>query len=723
VKVPTFHVVPLHGAVVGTSPFRRGGVQWATVIAKAAFELPVTGSARRVDATALASGGALVTRDAYYHELRASSLRAAREDMPYLPNAGVVLRGHALAHLDRPVPEMLVRLALERDGFLFDKSVRILGDRAPASSAPPKAFTKMPLVYERAFGGPRRKDNPVGIGHERMSSALPNLVDPGDAERPAGFGPVSPYWSERRNHLCGIDVAAALVDGPDLPESFGGAFFQPAPADQQTDFLTGGECLRLEGVHPERAKIEARLPELTASARTSQDGKVRPVEMFADLLVLDTDELSFVIVWRGTFEVTTAKPVLVAAAIAEPGSTVEWPAELALAEPSVAPLSVVPPPPEAAEADEADSSVRAELARRLREGESLEEMDLTGSDLSGFDFDGANLSSVDLSDANLRGCRMVGVVLQGARLCRADLSSADLTGSDLTDADLLRAKLIDAKFDGANLATAKLSEAVGIGASFDGAKLGKATLARGTWRGASFKGAEMEQVDLSGAELSGATFQKASMVQARLADAKASEAVFDSACLDRARAERAELTKSSFLEIQADASVWEGATLTDSTFEGAVLGGTNFIQSSLGGADFRNAKMHGARLRQAKAPKAGFQDADLSAAKLQRLVGPDSDFEAAQLEGADLGQAELTGASFSGAKMMKVWLDRADLSRATLRHADLSKASLRSTNLHAADLTRTKLDGADLRDAELSEACLDQASTAGAKMSGAKRTE
>lgn len=712
--VPTFDLVPPHlpegtpqyGATVGASSFRRGEARRGTVIAKATFELHPSGVARPVDPAKLEGRGALLARDVYHHAQRASSLRASREVVPYLPKAGVVLTGHACAVGGRPTTEMMVRLRLERDEPLIDKAVRVLGDRASSTRDRPAPFEKMPLLYERAWGGPRRADNPVGTGDEPTSCALPNLIHPDEAKRATGFGPLSPYWSERRRHLGEVDAASALSEHPEVPQSFEGHFYQPAPPDQQMDFLRGGERLTLEGMNPEHEKIVVELMEVTAHARVFLGGELRPVEMFADLLVIDADRLLCSIVWRGTFDLADAESVRVAAAITDPGVEVSWP-EMLQADAGTGAASV---PTE---------GLHAELSRRIRDGDSLEELDLTGAALRGFDFTGATLTSIDLSDADLRDSRLARVNLQGARLCGADLSGADVTGADLTDADLLRAKLDQTKLDGANLATAKLSEAIGRGASFDEAKLGKATLARGDWEGASFQRASMEHADLSGAKLSRATFEAASLVQARLSDAKGAEVDFTSCRLNRVRADRAELTQSSFSRAQGDASVWEGAKLHRCRFERASLDGASFVRAQLEGAQFVEAKLTNGRFREAEAPEASFRDANMSGAKLQRLTAPKAEFDGAKMEGADLGQSALEGASFVEANMVKTWLDRAVLSGANLADAELRQASLRSTTLRGAHLVRTQLDGADLRDADLSGARMQDASTEGARMAGA----
>src|SRR5208337_4822029 len=86
---------------------------------------------------------------------------------------------------------------------------------------PPEPFERIPLVWERAFGGWDRSHadpakhtceprNPVGTGfrqkhgHPEEGVRVPNLEDPrypsrhyGDAPPPAGFGFTGPSWQPR----------------------------------------------------------------------------------------------------------------------------------------------------------------------------------------------------------------------------------------------------------------------------------------------------------------------------------------------------------------------------------------------------------------------------------------------------------------------------------------------------------------------------------------------
>src|SRR5262249_48066473 len=136
------------------------------------------------------------------------SVEAATDLAPYLPRCDVTLTGHA--HAPGGCSASSVRLALYRGTRpLLHKTLHVYGDRAGRSV--PQPFTRMPLVYERAFGGPGIAGNPVG-------SELPNIVSPADPAKPAGFGPISRFWPARRRLLGKLDrrvLEAPIAEIPD----------------------------------------------------------------------------------------------------------------------------------------------------------------------------------------------------------------------------------------------------------------------------------------------------------------------------------------------------------------------------------------------------------------------------------------------------------------------------------------------------------------------------
>jgi len=244
---------------------RTGAEIWLVAV-KCTFDIKPDGS------TEPAADQAPVLRIPEYHgDPGLSSVKYDADLVLTKTTTDVLVIGHAWAPGGRPVTELEV-------GFRVgpvQKVLRVTGDRtwtaSGVSSAAP--FVRMPLVYERAFGGVDRESknsdrdwdwrNPVGTGYavardHLAGVALPNVEYPSeimnswkDRPRPAGFGAIGGHWQPRVG-LAGTYGDAWLKERqPLLPDDFDDRFFQCAPNDQQTPhFLRGGEPVVLHRLTP-----------------------------------------------------------------------------------------------------------------------------------------------------------------------------------------------------------------------------------------------------------------------------------------------------------------------------------------------------------------------------------------------------------------------------------------------------------------------------------------
>lgn len=283
--------------------------QALTLIAKATFDL---GTGSPVLAAAQAP---LVSSPRYRGAPGAGSLERDAEIGPLKAATDVLLLGHAhAAHAG--ATEAMVEL---RVGPLH-KRVQVFGDRRWArvggrlQPGEPQPFEQMPLVWERAFGGPAFDRNPVGVGYVRNAQAhdpeggpLPNLEDPGallrepgDAPAPACFAFVSPIWTPRRAHAGTFDETWELSRFPRLPVDFDQRFHGSAPADLQVaGFLRGGEAVEIHGVSP-RGPLRFSLPELGLRGRFRlRRDEPREVALALDTVIIDADALRLELVYRG----------------------------------------------------------------------------------------------------------------------------------------------------------------------------------------------------------------------------------------------------------------------------------------------------------------------------------------------------------------------------------------------------------------------------------------
>lgn len=238
----------------------------------------------------------------------------------------VALIGHACAS-ERGTTELLV--ALQVGGL--KKGVRALGDRTWVKSlgsvtmTKPRPFERIPLKYERAFGGwdrsnpePRKHGfeprNPVGVGFRASAKnfeemlRLPNLEDPlhplqrfGDVVPPAGFGFISPHWQPRAALAGTYDEAWQKQRAPLLPRDFQQSFFNAAsPGLVAPGYLNGDEEVFIVNASP-RGRLAFRLPgqpspEVIATRVDAEDA--RPA-MNLDTVILDTDAHRVLLLWRG----------------------------------------------------------------------------------------------------------------------------------------------------------------------------------------------------------------------------------------------------------------------------------------------------------------------------------------------------------------------------------------------------------------------------------------
>jgi hypothetical protein len=266
----------------------------------------------------------IVWADEFHGEPGVSSIRFESDTSPPKPGGDVVLVGHAYPEGGRSTAtDVTIQTGTLR------KTVRVLGDRRWERSlgrwkaSPPEPFDRMPLVYERAFGGrdetdpdPRRhgyeRRNPVGTGFAASRSrdrleglALPNMEDPDalikgwkDRPEPTGFGFVGRDWMPRSLLAGTYDDEWQRKRCPLLPADFDPRFFNSAPPGlvAQKPFV-GGEEVRVTGAH-RLGELRFRLPERRFAVTAWIKGAARRATPALDTVVIEPDEERLILVWR-----------------------------------------------------------------------------------------------------------------------------------------------------------------------------------------------------------------------------------------------------------------------------------------------------------------------------------------------------------------------------------------------------------------------------------------
>jgi hypothetical protein len=258
--------------------------------------------------------------DEYYEDPETSSLRQPSELHLGKPGTDVLLSGCARAPRGEPVDGVMVSMSVaERT-----KQILVMGDRVWLDDGTPsaaQAFTAIPLVWERAFGGVNREDpehiraeerNPVGVGFrgkqaaERMvGQPVPNLEDPAatlnnwdEVPTPVCFAPISPSWLPRRAFAGTYDANWLKNRAPYLPEDFDPRFFQCAPQEMCFDrYLQGGDAAQIAGVS-EDGPIEFVVPSVRPIIEVTIAGQSQEPWANLETLVFEPDDNRASMSWR-----------------------------------------------------------------------------------------------------------------------------------------------------------------------------------------------------------------------------------------------------------------------------------------------------------------------------------------------------------------------------------------------------------------------------------------
>ncbi|MEI6825650.1 MAG: DUF2169 domain-containing protein [Desulfuromonadales bacterium] len=302
--------------IVGIALFpNEKGIDTIYVTAKATFAIKSQGLALAEKQLPL------LMADQFRGEPENSSLAFANETLPTKPFTNIVLVGSVHAPGGRPVPQLDVTLQVGP----VNRVIKVFGDRQWIGNnqelkiSPPIPFSKMPLEYERAFGGMHETDpvlfeerNPVGKGfsgkrtlQEMAGRPLPNFEDPahlirlpGDRPMPVGLGYISPTWEPRKSLTGTYDAAWTKQRAPYLPEDFNPRFFNTAhPELICKGFLKGGEPVYLQNLSP-AGSIRFTMPLVEFDTVVYMAGSKVAAQMNMDTVLIVPDEERISVFWR-----------------------------------------------------------------------------------------------------------------------------------------------------------------------------------------------------------------------------------------------------------------------------------------------------------------------------------------------------------------------------------------------------------------------------------------
>ena len=308
------------GYTMGMQP---DGRELLVIAVKGTFQIPRPGEEPR-----LADNQApLVMADTFTGEPGFSAPVHEVDFAPRKPRCDILLNGCAYAPSGRPVNRVDVGLKV---GDLM-KTFTVTGNRhwrtslLSVGSSKPEPFLHMPLSYDNAFGGidnfhPDKdkedayRQNPVGRGYHKHiknnlvdGTPMPNTEElnkpierPNGAYQPMAFGSIGRGWVPRIDFAGTYDQHWLDDVFPFLPADFDERYYQSAPADQQCDYLRGGEDVVLLNLTP-AGKTAFQLPTVDVPVVFfPTKGPREETHAVIDTLIIEPDAQRFILVWRAS---------------------------------------------------------------------------------------------------------------------------------------------------------------------------------------------------------------------------------------------------------------------------------------------------------------------------------------------------------------------------------------------------------------------------------------
>lgn len=301
---------------------KTGAVVWVVVV-KATYDIAPDGTAT------LAKEQIPPKMVAEYNGEDGRSSLAYETDLVVPKKAtDILINGFAHAPGGRPSEEFNAGFELEG----LRKMVTVRGDRRydmnvmgvvrPGKMTP---VTRVPLVYERAYGGYDDKDpnptkqrmdprNPVGTGmavrpENLVGLPVANFEYPGKditVSGPAGFGPIACHWEPRVGYGGTYDAAWVQQRKPLLPEDFDERYHQCAPADQQLPGLLSKDARMTLVNLSARGNFSVLLPRVFLRYTTffTEAARQRRVDHRGVLntILVEPEENRLIMVWSSKLE-------------------------------------------------------------------------------------------------------------------------------------------------------------------------------------------------------------------------------------------------------------------------------------------------------------------------------------------------------------------------------------------------------------------------------------
>jgi len=306
-----------------TMGMRPDGRELLVVCVKGTFTIPANGGEPQLAEEQVP----LIEADTFSGEPGLSAPVYESDYPPVKPRCDVLLNASAYAPGGKPARKVVISLKIGP----ISKSFQVVGDRTwkngilSVNSTSPKPFVKMPISYDRAFGGvdtnhkdPKKHSayflNPIGVGyHVHLNSKfvdgrpLPNTEEAGNpikkpngTYRPMSCGPIGRGWQPRVRFAGTYDQNWLDNIFPFLPPDFDEQYYQAAPSDQQMPYPKGGEAVILTNLSPQGRTI-FRLPRIPLLVWFfMKNGEEKEAQAVIDSIVIEPDLGRFMVSWRAS---------------------------------------------------------------------------------------------------------------------------------------------------------------------------------------------------------------------------------------------------------------------------------------------------------------------------------------------------------------------------------------------------------------------------------------
>lgn len=668
-------------------------------------------------------------------------------------------RCYTASRVPRPAASVRVKVGP------LDKTLYVIGDRVfrrDGTPGDPEPFTEMPIHYTRAFGGEGFPQNPIGVGFSavkedgRAVHRMPNIELPeklikstSDRPAPAGFGPYDLLWAQRWPKIGTYDTKWMREDLPGLAKDMDLSMWNAAPNDQklQAGYFEGAEEILIENMHPDKPRLEGRLPDVVGrcfvTQRTAEGDVFREIPLHLDTVQIFPHHERVALSFRGLWSITEDDAddivhlVIGADDRASPRPIEHYRAVLDRR---------LDPKREAIEVFRDGDLLPPEAGGKVTGGGDIDAMfDLTRSE---------NLLQKNLAERARREAEKTRAVILAAGGDPESLpvvegpkpvegpSFGDLPDFvERSERDLAEAQRRMDEAHEKTLADARKRYAA-AGLDYDAEVRRMKKEAAGPPKFSADQ--EMERLrdiqtlcrnaNVESAELDAALADPATEQKLRKVEEEARNAYRDGAHLAEHRPGRLEEPARSELRRRVAAAHAEGRSLARLDLSGADLSemdlrGVDFTETFLENADLSGAILAGGKLARAVLAGADFVGTDLTGvdlteANLGASNGKNAKLDGVTLRGAILAKADLTGASFAGvvfelADLSDVLLDGAVLTGVRFDKCILKGNLLRGCDLRESTFVHAMLVEVDLRNANFANAVLEHASLVRCTLDGA----